>query len=94
MPVPETLFTPLTFFFQETTTARSWIFKQLALQHRGLQTSFEAQSEEMKKKEEEHKRALGEEKSQTTQVQREVDRVVKVKDQLKKEHDTLQKRNT
>ena len=59
-------------------------------QHRGLQTSFEAQSEEIKKKEEEHKRALGEEKS-ATRVQRELDQVLKVKDQLNKEHDTLQK---
>ena len=71
-------------------TARSWIFIQLALQHQGLQTSFEAQGEEMKKKEEEPKRALGEEKS-ATWVQRELDQVLKVKDQLNKEHDTLQK---
>ena len=83
MPVPETLFTSLTFFLQDTTTARSRLFKQLVLQHRSLQTSLEAQGEEMKKKEEGHK-------AEMTRVKEELDRVLKLKAQLKKDRDKLQ----
>ena len=79
------------FFFQETTTARSRIFKQLVLQHQALQASFDAQGEEMKKKDQEHQRALSEEKSEVTRLLRELDRVEKVKEKVKKDRDTLQR---
>ena len=45
----------------------------------------------MKKKDQEHKRALSEEKSEVTWLQRELDRVGKVKAKLKNDRDTLQR---
>ena len=72
-------------------TARSQLFKRLSKQHQALQTSFDGLCLEMNNKEEEHKRALAEEKSEVTRLQRELDRVAKVKDKLKKERDALQK---
>ena len=71
------------FSFQDTTTTRSQLFKQLVLHHGGLQTSVEAQGEEMKKREEGQK-------AEITQVKEELDRVLKLNARLKKDRDTLQ----
>ena len=88
----------LSTFFQESTGARSDLFKQLANQYHKLQKSFDALVLKMNSKEEEQKRALSEEKSEVARVQRELDRVEKVKnkvkgerDALRRERDTLQK---
>ena len=64
-------------------TACSWLFKQLVLQHRSLQTSLEAQGEEMKKREEGHK-------AEMTRVKEELDRALKLNAQVKKDRDMLQ----
>jgi len=81
----------LPFFFQETVTARSKLFKQLAHQHQKLQISFDGLCLEMNNKEEEHQRALAEEKSEVTRLQRELDRVIKVKDKVKAERDAMRR---